>query len=313
MQASLCVVLGTSLNFLLQPSRTKHPRILGCGVLAFLMAIGFASTAQKWYQQLDRRIHEYQECGEIEIEVVTSALDGPTATHDEKDENEKDDKEEENDSNDDDGELWEDDPIGYSGGGKNAATAMMNIEKQKERKARAGLALAFMGGICIGFFSPAFNIAVNDPFHWHSTRNDDDGSNGVGLSVPSANFWFSMSFVLCSIGWNVVIMTKTSVVPRSSWDAYSMEESFFERRLAFLAGFLCALGNWLQFQGGYLAGFAAADMVQAFPLVSTLWDVLLFGEFRHGTRLVFTALLGMYAFYLLGIVFLAFSIGKQAG
>jgi drug/metabolite transporter (DMT)-like permease len=68
------------------------------------------------------------------------------------------------------------------------------------------------------------------------------------------------------------------------------------------------MGNSLQFQGDKLAGFAAADMVQAYPLVTTVWDVILFGEFRHATKQVLIALILVYVTYLLGIVLLASSI-----
>ena len=76
------------------------------------------------------------------------------------------------------------------------------------------------------------------------------------------------------------------------------------------AGALCAFGNWLQFQGGFLAGFAAADMVQAYPLVATLWDYFLFNEFHQMTSRVVAVLVLMYISYLIGISMLAFSISE---
>ena len=66
----------------------------------------------------------------------------------------------------------------------------------------------------------------------------------------------------------------------------------------------------LQFQGGSLAGFAAADMVQAFPLVATLWDIFLFDEFASATWNVLSSLAAMYATYMGGIYLLAGSIAK---
>jgi hypothetical protein len=66
---------------------------------------------------------------------------------------------------------------------------------------------------------------------------------------------------LTRISW-----TDYSVTTRNCWGVY--------------AGLLCSLANMLQFQGGRLIGFATGDLVQAYPIVSTLWDIYLFGEYR---------------------------------
>jgi hypothetical protein len=42
---------------------------------------------------------------------------------------------------------------------------------------RFGLLVTFVRGIILGFFTPAYNIVVNDPFDWY---------NG-GLSLPCVN------------------------------------------------------------------------------------------------------------------------------
>ena len=70
---------------------------------------------------------------------------------------------------------------------------------------------------------------------------------------------------------------------------------------------MCAFGNVLQFQGGQLVGYATADLVQAYPIVSILWDVYLFGEFRQASRTLVLLLFGMYISYFLGIGLLASS------
>jgi hypothetical protein len=77
-----------------------------------------------------------------------------------------------------------------------------------------------------------------------------------------------------------------------------------------LAGLVCATGNVLQFHGGQLVGYATADLVQAYPLVSTLLDMSWFGEFQSvewcKSRLAFL-LVAMYVAYLSGIGLLAMS------
>jgi len=89
---------------------------------------------------------------------------------------------------------------------------------------------------------------------------------------------------------------------------YIFDDPLHERTLAMLAGAVCSVGNFLQFQGGSMAGFAAADMVEAFPLVATVWDLVVFGEFRHCSTTVLSTLTGMCFAYVLGISSIAFSV-----
>jgi len=100
------------------------------------------------------------------------------------------------------------------------------------------------------------------------------------LSVPMANAWFSASFTFFSVigTWRLMRAppTGTGMKPLS-WQDYTPHV----RSWGMLAGFLCGMANALQFQGGRVVGFATADLVQAYPLVSTLWDMFLFGEYRR--------------------------------
>lgn len=175
-------------------------------------------------------------------------------------------------------------------------------EVSTEDRAFLGIIVAIFGGVCFGFFSPFLNISVNDPFHWTS--------NGVGLNVTFANSYFAIAFTLSSVLWNIFLMknppSSTSIAPTSI--RHYLEGSFQKRYLALLSGFICALGNMLQFQGGSLAGFAAADIVQAYPLIATIWDVFVFQEFSSASLSVMAALGLMYLTYIAGILFLAGSI-----
>ena len=81
--------------------------------------------------------------------------------------------------------------------------------------------------------------------------------------------------------------------------------------MAVFAGILCGFANLLQFQGGSLVGFATADLVQAYPLVSTVWDICLFGEFKSAKGTVLFYLAAMYAMYSCGILFLISSAAMR--
>jgi hypothetical protein len=156
-----------------------------------------------------------------------------------------------------------------------------------------------LGGCCFGFFTPAFNVAVNDPFGWAC-------AGSVPLSVPLANLWFSIAFTIASFAGNIPLMynpPQPFMMHTTTFGEY-FRESLADRMLAIFAGLLCGSANVLQFQAGSLVGFATADLVQAYPLVSTLWDICLFGEFKRATGSVLLYLVAMYALYSCGILLL---------
>jgi hypothetical protein len=51
---------------------------------------------------------------------------------------------------------------------------------------------------------------------------------------------------------------------------------FSSRMLALLAGLICGSRNLLQFQGGIIVDLATADLVEAYPLVFTVWDIYIY-------------------------------------
>ncbi|XP_030957427.1 ureide permease 2-like isoform X2 [Quercus lobata] len=83
------------------------------------------------------------------------------------------------------------------------------------------------------------------------------------------------------------------------------------RGWAFLAGFLCGFGNGLQFMGGEAAGYAAADAVQALPLVSTFWGILIFGEYRRSSRKTYILLVSMLFMFVVAVGVLMASSGHR--
>ncbi|CAN6334081.1 unnamed protein product [Urochloa humidicola] len=82
-------------------------------------------------------------------------------------------------------------------------------------------------------------------------------------------------------------------VPRSTVPAYLHDGE--GRWLALLAGMVCGLGN--AFMTGQAAGYAAADSVQALPLASTFWGVVLFGEYWRSSRRTYTLLASMLVMF----------------
>ncbi|KAL3844604.1 hypothetical protein ACJIZ3_002007 [Penstemon smallii] len=162
------------------------------------------------------------------------------------------------------------------------------VELEKKRAIKVfgksiwlGLGTTFFAGVCYSLFSPAFNLATND--QWHTIRN------GVPhLVVYTAFFYFLVSFFSIALILNITFL---------NW--------------AFLAGVLCGLGNGLQFMGGQAAGYAAADCVQALPLVSTFWGVLVFGEYRRSSRRTYIFLVSMLLMFIVAVGVLIASSGHR--
>ncbi|KAM3324161.1 hypothetical protein P3S67_005312 [Capsicum chacoense] len=63
--------------------------------------------------------------------------------------------------------------------------------------------------------------------------------------------------------------------------------------------------------GGQAAGYAAADAVQALPLVSTFWGIVLFGEYRRSSRKTYTLLVGMLSMFVAAAGVLMASAGQR--
>lgn len=166
-----------------------------------------------------------------------------------------------------------------------------------------GLGITFFAGICFSLFSPAFNLATND--QWHTLKD------GVAhLTVYTAFFYFSASCFAIAIVLNINFLYHPVLnLPRSSLGAYLTDWN--GRGWAFLAGLLCGFGNGLQFVGGQAAGYAAADAVQALPLVSTFWGILLFGEYRKSSRRTYILLASMLFMFIVAVAVLMASAGSR--
>ncbi|GAB4840116.1 Uroporphyrinogen-III synthase [Ancistrocladus abbreviatus] len=166
-----------------------------------------------------------------------------------------------------------------------------------------GLVISFFAGLCFSLFSPSFNLATND--QWHLLKKGVDR-----LVVYTAFFYFSCSCFVIAIILNVTFLYRPVLnLPKSSFKAYINDWN--GRGLAFLSGILCGFGNGLQFMGGEAAGYAAADAVQALPLVSTFWGILIFGEYRKSSRITYSLLVSMLLMFIIAVALLMASSGHR--
>lgn len=285
--SSITVVIGTTLNYFLD-DKINRAEILFPGVGCFLIAVCFGSAVHA-SNAADNKAK------------LTSFSKDSAAIKDAPISNEK-------NAN---SSIKEDLENGL--GTKEKAkfgTAHFLIELENKRAIKVfgkgsliGLAITFFAGFCFSLFSPAFNLATND--QWHTLK-----SGVPHLSVYTAFFYFSVSCFVIAIILNISFLYRPILnLPKSSIKAYLSDWN--GRGWALLAGLLCGFGNGLQFMGGQAAGYAAADAVQALPLVSTFWGILLFGEYRRSSRRTYVLLVGMLSMFIVAVGVLMASSGHR--
>lgn len=278
--SSITVVIGTTLNYFLD-DRINKAEILFPGVACFLIAVCLgsavhSSNAADNKAKLTSLPYDYKDASQKNGNAVTN-------------------KEYEN------GTTVQKVKVG-------SADFLVELEKKRSIKVFGkstfiGLGITFFAGICFSLFSPAFNLATND--QWHTLKK------GVShLVVYTAFFYFSLSCFVLAVILNMGFLYRPVLgLPKTTFKAYLNDWN--GRGWAFLAGFLCGFGNGLQFMGGQAAGYAAADAVQALPLVSTFWGILLFGEYRRSSRKTYVLLVGMLSMFIVAVGVLMASSGHR--
>ncbi|KAK6242652.1 Ureide permease - like 1 [Theobroma cacao] len=280
--ASITVVIGTTLNYFLD-DKINRAEILFPGVGCFLIAVCLGSAVHSSNAADNKaKLIELREAG------YPSASKEATTNK----------------------ELKDLENANGTTEKARAGTADFLVELENRRAIKVfgkstfvGLAITFFAGVCFSLFSPAFNLATND--QWHTLKE------GVPkLVVYTAFFYFSVSCFVIALILNITFLYRPVLdLPRSSFKAYLNDWN--GRGWAFLAGLLCGFGNGLQFMGGQAAGYAAADAVQALPLVSTFWGILLFGEYRRSSRRTYILLGSMLFMFIVAVAVLMASSGHR--
>ncbi|KAK9815205.1 hypothetical protein WJX73_010931 [Symbiochloris irregularis] len=166
-----------------------------------------------------------------------------------------------------------------------------------------GTAIVVAAGVSCGFYNPGFNLASNDQFHVLP--------RGVApLTTYTGYFYFCICYIF--LAWLETIWFlywPPFGLPKSSWAAYFKDNDWL-RVVGFTAGVSVSIANVLTFVGGQVAGYATSDLVAANPLVSTVWGLLLFREFRSSPVRVWILLACMGAAYCAAIGLLIGSAGS---
>ncbi|KAL2898240.1 Ureide permease 2 [Bienertia sinuspersici] len=289
--SSIAVVIGTTLNYFLDDKINKAS-ILFPGVACFLVAVLLGSAVHSSNASDDvaklRSFHENRK----DTEKVPETSDDKAAPSAK--------------------DIMENVDVENvcAKEAKKAGTAESIIAVENQRAIKVvgesrlvGMSVTLFAGICFALFSPVFNLATND--QWHFLKE------GVPhLVIYTAFFYFSLAFVVMAVFLNIVFLYYPLMnLPRSSLKDYLNDGN--GRVWAISAGLLCGCGNGLQFVGGQAAGYAAADAVQALPLVSTFWGVIFFGEYRRSSKRTYLLLVSMLVMFSVAVALLLASAGER--
>ncbi|CAM6034554.1 unnamed protein product [Sphagnum compactum] len=282
--SSITVVAGTTMNYFLD-DRINRAQILFPGVGCFLIAVFLGAALHTSYSRDNlsklQAHSRWKTCTES-VAQEENGIDKNAKVQ----------------------------PLQANGLGVKAGTGqyLQQLEDQRAMKISGakttfGLVIVVIAGFCFALFSPAFNLATND--QWHQLKP------GVPhLVVYTAFFYFSVMAFIFGVTANLVLLYHPLLgLPKSSLKMYLND--WEGRQWALLAGLLCGLGNGFQFMGGQAAGYAAADAVQALPLVSTFWGVVIFKEYYRSSRKTYILLVAMLFMFCLAVGLLAGSSGTR--
>ncbi|KAL6186762.1 hypothetical protein ACLB2K_042881 [Fragaria x ananassa] len=282
--SSITVVIGTTLNYFLD-DRINRAEILFPGVACFLIAVCLGSAVHSSNAADNKVKLDSLPSDKKEGEQASTVIPIENLPKDMENGN-------------------------VSAEKAKAGTANFLVQLENRRAIKVfgkntfiGLAITFFAGFCFSLFVPAFNVATND--QWHTLEK------GVPhLVVYTAFFYFSASCFVIAIILNIIFLYRPILgLPKTTFKAYLNDWN--GRGWALLAGVLCGFGNGLQFMGGQAAGYAAADSVQALPLVSTFWGILLFGEYRKSSRRTYVLLISMLFMFIAAVGILMASSGHR--
>jgi len=297
--SSITVVAGTTMNYFLD-DRINRAQILFPGVGCFLIAVFLGAALHTSYSRdnlsklqahsrTDAKINTEKS---FDLEIMEAPSKSVAQEENGIDKNAK-------------VQTLQANGLGVKAG---TGQYLQQLEDQRAMKISGakttfGLVIVVIAGFCFALFSPAFNLATND--QWHQLKP------GVPhLVVYTAFFYFSVMAFIFGVTANLVLLYHPLLgLPKSSLKMYLND--WEGRQWALLAGLLCGLGNGFQFMGGQAAGYAAADAVQALPLVSTFWGVVIFKEYYRSSRKTYILLVAMLFMFCLAVGLLAGSSGTR--
>ncbi|PHT59580.1 Ureide permease 2 [Capsicum baccatum] len=162
-------------------------------------------------------------------------------------------------------------------------------------------ALAFVGLSVTEVVSASITVVIGTTVNYYL----DDKINKAEILFPGVGCFLIAVFLGSGVHASNAADNKAKL------ESYSNESKDDIRGWALLAGLLCGFGNGVQFMGGQAAGYAAADAVQALPLVSTFWGIVLFGNYRRSSRKIYTLLVGMLSMFVAAVGVLMASAGQR--
>lgn len=182
------------------------------------------------------------------------------------------------------------------------ALAYRRLSLNTNKTPGKGIVLAVLAGLLMGLFYSfvARTMGQIDP----TTRALEAGR----LSPYTAIVVFSTGVFLSTFLWNSIMMVKPLTGSPVKFSAYFTEGSARLHAIGVLGGMIWSAGMSFSILASTAAGPALSyGLGQCATLVGALWGVFIWKEFKHAPAGTNRLLASMFAFYMIGLVFLIVS------
>jgi glucose uptake protein len=161
---------------------------------------------------------------------------------------------------------------------------------------RKGLVIAIVAGLLMMWFSPLVNKVVDMSFMQAAT------APAAGMMTPYAAFFvFAVGIFASNFLWNTIAMRRPVSGEPVSYAAY-FKGGFPIHLVGALGGAIWGLGTLLSFVSAGAAGKAISYALgQGATLVSALWGILIWHEFRGAPRAANALNLAMFVLFMAGL------------
>ena len=169
-------------------------------------------------------------------------------------------------------------------------------EANDAARVRKGLILAVVAGLLMMWFSPLVNKVVDMGFMQGAAEPT------AGMMTPYAAFFiFAVGIFVSNFVWNTLAMKHPVAGEKVSYAAY-FKGGFPIHLVGALGGIIWGLGTLLSFVCAGAAGKAISYALgQGATLVSALWGILIWKEFKGAPRAAHLLNLAMFALFMLGL------------
>ncbi|WP_373523661.1 GRP family sugar transporter [Aquiflexum sp.] len=179
-----------------------------------------------------------------------------------------------------------------------SARAYKKLEGPNSRRSSKGIIASVVAGFLIAFF---YGFVVQ-------SMDNSYVAGGTGTLTPfTAVFFFSIGALICTVVVNPIFMAYPVDGEPVSMKDFS-KATIAEHAAGWMGGFIWMSGMVLSFMAvGAGSPAISYALSNAAPVVAAIWGVFIWKEFKGSGKETKLLLTGMFAFYVVGLVFIVWS------